>query len=74
MSNLSAYQDLMTALVARRPNQSAAEDDRIVQAALSKHDREQAARIGDYIQRPGIDDEQRRILRAAQRIVMGEDL
>ena len=30
----SAYQDLMTALVTRRPDQSAAADDQVVQAAL----------------------------------------
>lgn len=34
---MSAYQDLMTALVTRRPDQSAAEDERIVLAALAKH-------------------------------------
>lgn len=39
---MSAYQDLMTALVARRPDQSAAEDDRIVQAALAKYAHELA--------------------------------
>ena len=39
---MNAYQDLMTALVARRPDQSAAEDDRIVQAALAKHAHELA--------------------------------
>jgi hypothetical protein len=64
----------MTALATHRPDQSAAEGERVIRAALSKHGCEQAARIGDYAQRPGIDDEQRRILRAAQRIVMGEDL
>lgn len=39
---MSAYQDLMTALVARRPDQSAAEDERIVEAALAKHAHELA--------------------------------
>jgi hypothetical protein len=34
---VDAYQDLMTALVTRRPGQSAAEDERIVLAALAKH-------------------------------------
>lgn len=42
MSGLSAYQDLMTALVTRRPGQSAAEDERIVLAALGKHAHELA--------------------------------
>lgn len=42
---MSAFQDLMTALVARRPDQSAAEDDRIVQAALAKHAHELAGQI-----------------------------
>jgi hypothetical protein len=42
---VNAYQDLMTALVARRPDQSAAEDDRIVQAALAKHAHELAEKI-----------------------------
>ncbi len=40
----SAYQDLMTALVTRRPDQSAAEDERIVLAALAKHAHELAER------------------------------
>lgn len=39
---MNAYQDLMTALVARRPDQSAAEDDRIVREALAKHAHELA--------------------------------
>ncbi|WP_151485227.1 hypothetical protein [Streptomyces albicerus] len=39
---MSAYQDLMTALATRRPDQSAAEDERIVLAALAKHARELA--------------------------------
>ena len=41
---MSSYQDLMTALVARRPDQSAAEDERIVLAALAKHAHELAAK------------------------------
>jgi hypothetical protein len=45
MSNLSAYQDLMTALASRRPGQSAAEDERVVLGALEKHTRELAERI-----------------------------
>lgn len=40
---MSAYQDLMTALATRRPGQSAAEDERIVLAALDKHAHELAA-------------------------------
>jgi hypothetical protein len=39
---MSAYQDLMTALFARRLEQSAAEDEQIVRAALAKHARELA--------------------------------
>jgi hypothetical protein len=39
---MSAFQDLMTALVARRPDQSPAEDERIVLAALAKHAHELA--------------------------------
>ncbi|MEV7140752.1 hypothetical protein [Streptomyces tauricus] len=42
---MSAYQDLMTALVARRPDQTAAEDGRIVEAALAKHAHELAEQI-----------------------------
>lgn len=50
---MSAYQDLMTALVARRPDQSAAEDERIVEAALAKHAHELAERIRNT---PSTDD------------------
>lgn len=39
---MSAYQDLMTALVTRRPDQSPAEDERIVLAALAKNAHELA--------------------------------
>ena len=39
---MSAFQDLMTALVARHSDQSAAEDERIILAALAKHARELA--------------------------------
>ena len=42
---MNAYQDLMTALATRRPDQSAAEDDRIVRAALAKHAHELAERL-----------------------------
>jgi hypothetical protein len=42
---MSAYQDLMTALAIRRPDQSAAEDERIVVAALARHAHELAERI-----------------------------
>lgn len=42
---MSAYQDLMTALAMRRPDQSAAEDERIVEAALAKHAHELAERL-----------------------------
>jgi hypothetical protein len=42
---MSAYQDLMTALTTRRPNQSAAEDERIVLAALRTHAHEMAEHI-----------------------------
>lgn len=45
MSEDSAYQDLMTALVARRPDQPAAEDERLVLAALAKHAHELAGQI-----------------------------
>ena len=41
----SAYQDLMTALVTRRPDQSAAADDQVVQAALVKYAHELAEKI-----------------------------
>lgn len=41
---MSAYQDLMTTLATRRPDQSAAEDERIVLAALAKHAHEVAER------------------------------
>lgn len=39
---MDAYQDLMTALVTRRPDQSAADDERVVLAALRKHAHELA--------------------------------
>ncbi|MFI1165626.1 hypothetical protein ACH4UM_18925 [Streptomyces sp. NPDC020801] len=39
---MSAYQDLMTALATRRPGQSAAEDERLVLAALATHAHELA--------------------------------
>jgi hypothetical protein len=39
---MSAYQDLMTALAARRPDQSAADDERVVLATLAKHAHELA--------------------------------
>ena len=42
---MNAYQDLMTALATRRPDQSAADDERIVQAALAKRAHELAAKI-----------------------------
>lgn len=45
---MSAYQDLMTALATRRPDQSAAEDERIVEAALAEHARELAAKIRQW--------------------------
>jgi hypothetical protein len=45
VSDLSAYQDLMTALVTRRPGQSAAEDECVVLAALAKHAHELAEKI-----------------------------
>lgn len=48
MTNLSAYQDLMTALATRRPNQSAADDERIVEAALAKHSRELAMKVRNW--------------------------
>ena len=51
---MNAYQDLMTALVARRPDQSAAEDDRIVRAALGKHAHELAERQRAYAREVGI--------------------
>lgn len=41
----NAYQDLMTALVTRRPDQSAAQDDQIVRAALAKYAHELAETI-----------------------------
>jgi hypothetical protein len=53
---MSAYQDLMTALVARRPDQSAAEDERIVQAALAKHAHELAERQRKAIEGFDLDD------------------
>jgi hypothetical protein len=64
----------MTALTTRRPNQSAAADERTVAAALDKHAHELAARIAEYAERPGIDEPQRQILRGAARIVRGEEL
>ena len=45
---MSAYQDLMTALATRRPDQSAAEDERIVLAALAKHAHERAEQIRQW--------------------------
>jgi hypothetical protein len=55
---MSAYQDLMTALVARRPDQSAADDERIVLAALAKHAHELAETIraerGSGTYEPGV--------------------
>ncbi|MEV4861464.1 hypothetical protein [Streptomyces ossamyceticus] len=42
---MSAYQDLMTALATRRPDQSAADDERLVLAALAKHAHELAEQI-----------------------------
>lgn len=42
---MSAYQDLMTALATRRPDQSAAEDQRIVEAALAERAHELAEQI-----------------------------
>ena len=39
---MSAYQDLMTALATRRPDQTSAEDEQIVHAALTKHAHELA--------------------------------
>ncbi|MDX3515907.1 hypothetical protein PV755_44620 [Streptomyces caniscabiei] len=45
---MSAYQDLMTALATRRPDQSAADDERIVLAALAKHAHESADKIRQW--------------------------
>lgn len=42
---MSAYQDLMTALATRRPDQSTVEDEQIVLAALAKHGHELAEQI-----------------------------
>lgn len=51
---MNAYQDLMTALVARRPDQSGADDDRIVRAALAKHAHELAEQQRAYAREVGV--------------------
>lgn len=53
---MNAYQDLMTALVARRPDQSAAEDERIVLAALDKHAHELAEGLREWASEAYPDD------------------
>lgn len=45
MTDLTAYQDLMTALATRAPGQSAADDERIALAVLAKHAHELAERL-----------------------------
>lgn len=51
---MSAYQDLMTALATRSPDQSAAEDERIVLAALATHAHELAERQRAYAKEAGM--------------------
>jgi hypothetical protein len=51
---MSAYQDLMTALVTRRPDQSAADDERLVLAALAKHAHELAEQQRAYAREVGL--------------------
>lgn len=56
---MNAYQDLMTALVVRRQDQSVAEDERIVLAALAKHAHELA--------------EEQRAFAASEGVSLGDD-
>jgi len=51
---MSAYQDLMTALVTRRPDQSVAEDERIVLAALDKHAHGLAEEQREFVKSEGV--------------------
>ena len=60
---MNAYQDLMTALVGRRPDQSAGEDDRIVREALAMHAHELAEQQWAFAEEEWTGSDARMILR-----------
>jgi hypothetical protein len=69
LCRMSAYQDLMTALVTRRRDQSAAEDERVVLAALAKHAHELAVKQRNWgAEAEGFTDPQMAVYAAADLI------